>query len=198
VESLEDERVLKADLPGCGGLHEALVADEEDHRLVCSLRGYPADLFVEQARSGESQVAAEGQGAYRRPIEEDGGALGCPGRVLPLPLQDDDLIDEGRVMPRRSTAQGVAEGNDVCRGFLNDRVPADFQQAQDGRLPGPGSTGENVGRHGNVLSCRLRGGWAGGKSAGGRMRPAGVGNLISWPTGTESRRLDRRGHGQHM
>jgi hypothetical protein len=38
----------------------------------------------------------------------------------------------------------MAESNDVCRGFLNDRIPADFQQAQDGGLPGTGSAGENV------------------------------------------------------
>jgi hypothetical protein len=49
VEPLEGERVLEADLPGCGGLHEALVADEEDHGLVDPRRDHPADFSVKHA-----------------------------------------------------------------------------------------------------------------------------------------------------
>ena len=44
-------------------------------------------------------------------------------------------------MPGFGAAQGVGEGDDVCRGLLDDPVPADLQQAQDGCLPGPGRTG---------------------------------------------------------
>jgi len=108
VESLEGERVPEADLPGWSGLHEALVADEEGQRLVCPLRDYPADFPVEQAGSGEAQVAAEGQGAGRRAVEEDGDVPGLPGGFLPLPLEGDDLVDKVGVMPRLGVAEGLA------------------------------------------------------------------------------------------
>lgn len=144
MESLEGQRVLEADLPGWGGLHEALVEDEEGQRLVCPLRDYPADFRAEQAGGGEAQVAAEGQGAGRRAVEEDGGAPGFPDGFLPLPLEDDDLVDEVGVMPRLGVPEGVAEGDDVCRGLLDDRVAVGFQQAQDRCLAGSGSTCEDI------------------------------------------------------
>jgi hypothetical protein len=93
---------------------------------------------------GEAQVAAQGQGAHGRAVEEGGGAAGALERVLPLPLQGDDLVDEVALTPRFSAAESIAEGDDVCRRLLDDRVPAGLQQAQDGRLAGPGGTGEDV------------------------------------------------------
>jgi hypothetical protein len=45
VETLEDERVRKADLTGSRGLHEALITNEEDHRLVGPLGDHPPDLL---------------------------------------------------------------------------------------------------------------------------------------------------------
>lgn len=84
-------------------------------------------------------VTAQGQGAGLRPVEED-SVPRRRDRVLPPPLQGNDPVDEACVTPWL----GTAEGDDVCRGFLDDRMPADLQQAQDGCLPGAGSTGENV------------------------------------------------------
>src|SRR5258708_28853746 len=86
VELVEDERVLEADLPGGGRLDEALVADEEGRRLVRALREHLADLSREQARRGEAEVAAQGQGACRRTVEEDSGVPGYRRHgVLALP-----------------------------------------------------------------------------------------------------------------
>ena len=48
-----------------------------DAAEVVADRDYPADLAGEQSRCGEAQVAAQGQGARRRAVEEDGGAGGA-------------------------------------------------------------------------------------------------------------------------
>jgi hypothetical protein len=65
VKLLEDQRVLEADSPGGGGLNEALVADEEDRRLVRALRHDSIDLTGKQGRCGQAQVAAQGERAQR-------------------------------------------------------------------------------------------------------------------------------------
>jgi hypothetical protein len=65
VELLEGERVLEADPPGRGGLDEALVADEEDRRLVRAFRDGAIDLTGEPSRGAETQIAAQSQGAHR-------------------------------------------------------------------------------------------------------------------------------------
>jgi hypothetical protein len=65
VELPEDERVLEADPPGGGGLNEALVADEEDRRLVHTLRHDSIDFTGKQVRRCEAQVAAQNQSAHR-------------------------------------------------------------------------------------------------------------------------------------
>jgi hypothetical protein len=59
----------------------------------------------------------------------------------------DDLVDEVMVVPRFGPAEGVADGDDVRRRLLDDQVSTGLEHAQNGRLPGPGSPGENVRRH---------------------------------------------------
>jgi GNAT superfamily N-acetyltransferase len=99
---------------------------------ISATRSDPPDLSCKQRRGVKTEVTAQGQGARRRPVKEDDGVPAHRNRVLALALEGDDLVNELVIAPRLLIADGVAEGDDVRRGLLNDRVPDDLQLAQDG------------------------------------------------------------------
>ena len=60
----------------------------------------------------------------------------------PLPLEDEDLVNEVGVVPRLGVPEGVAEGDDVCRGLLDHRVAVGSQQAESCGLARKGPTAD--------------------------------------------------------
>src|SRR5215469_10799357 len=78
MKLLEGERFGEADTPGGGGLDEALVADEEDRRLVGALGDDPVHFLAERRRVREAQETAQGQRARAMTSLAASSTTGCP------------------------------------------------------------------------------------------------------------------------
>src|SRR4029453_1884046 len=119
MDSLELQGILEGDPPGRGPLDEALMADEEDGLLVDAPSQDSVDLLGQQAGGRKPQVAAQGQGAHGRAVEEHRRGL-RPSRVhLAQPLQSNGLIDECEICPRSVLAPRGAQGDDVRTRLSN-------------------------------------------------------------------------------
>jgi hypothetical protein len=143
VDLFEAQRVREADAAGRGGLDRAQVADEEDRPLVHLAGPQPVDLVEQSRRRRQLGVAAQGERADRRAVEEGRAA----GGALPPALQGEDLVDEGGAPPRLGAAERVVQRDHVGGRLLDHGVAVDLQLAQDGRLSGAGCAGEDVTGH---------------------------------------------------
>jgi hypothetical protein len=67
-------------------------------------------------------------------------------------------VDEGMIVSRFFDTKGIVNSENVRRGLLDHNVSRDLQQAQHGCLPG--TTGEDVSRHGTPPKRIVRTGMA--------------------------------------
>ena len=147
MDSLELQSILEGDPPGRGPLNEPLMADEEDGRLVDAHSLDSVDFLGQQARWRKPQVAAQGQRAHWRAIEEHCLGFRHSHVRLAVPLQSNDLVNEGRLRPRSVLAHRLVQGDDVSSCLLDHRYTVDLQQAQHGGLSSSRRASQDVSGH---------------------------------------------------